>query len=74
MQMQMRALWTPKTKRARNSRSQSANQRNWSVALAKRTIIGVFLLVPLFCIPNYLSFAIVKEVTETNSTIYKVST
>lgn len=56
-----------------NSRSQSSDKRSWSIALAKRTIIGVFLLVPLFCIPNYLSFAIVKEVTETNNTIYKVS-
>lgn len=56
-----------------NSRSQSSNQRIWSVNLAKRTIIAVFLFVPVFCIPNYLSFAIIEEKTFTNNTIYKVS-
>lgn len=44
------------------------------MGVAKRTIVAVFLLVPLFCIPNYLSFAIVKDLAEqSNVTIYKVS-
>lgn len=43
------------------------------MALAKRTIVAVFLLVPVFCIPNYLSFALIEEEDASkNSTIYKV--
>lgn len=43
------------------------------MSLAKQVIVAVILIIPVVCIPNYLTFAIVEEKTETNATIYKVS-
>lgn len=58
----------------RYSRSQSANQRNWSVGLAKKSIVGVLLFVPVFCIPNYLSFSITTDISSPpEGTVYSVS-
>lgn len=41
--------------------------------LAKRTIVAVLLLVPIFCLPNYLSFSIIRDSTDGGGPIYKVS-
>lgn len=56
------------------SRSKSSSQRILTIGLAKRIIVAIVLLVPVSCIPNYLSFDLVTDTTTLpNMTIYKVS-